>query len=137
LWDRELVLLAATHAYGIVRFLEKAASSLLTNDVVVAAISNGKESLDSVPVRFIDRHLCVLAVKASYQAIRFVPDEFFDDDLAQITIASDSRAAQFVTPVDANELVPKTKAPDTLYPRWHANEDYVRSLQAIFSNSAA
>jgi hypothetical protein len=135
LWDRELVLLAATHAYGIIRFLEKAESCWLTNDVVITAISNGKESLDSVPVRFIDRHLCVLAVKASYQSIRFVPDEFFDDELVQIAITSDSRAEQFVTPVEADELV--LKAPDSPYPRWHANEEYVRSLQAIFFNSPA
>jgi hypothetical protein len=132
LWDRDLVHLAATRAYGIVRFLEKADSRWLTKEVVITAVSNGKESLDSVPDRFIDRELCLLAVKASYQAIRFVPEAFFDDELARIAIASDRRAEQFVSTV-RNVSAPTADVSNSPYPKWHADARYVRSLQTIFS----
>jgi hypothetical protein len=131
LWDRDLVHLAATRAYGIVRFLEKADSRWLTKEVVITAVSNGKESLDSVPDRFIDRELCLLAVKASYQAIRFVPEAFFDDELARIAIASDRRAEQFVSTV-RNVSAPTADVSNSPYPKWHADARYVRSLQTIF-----
>jgi hypothetical protein len=135
IWDRELILLAAKHAYGIVGFLEKAQSSWLTHEVVLTAISNGKADLDSVPDRFIDRELCLLAVKAMYQAIRFVPDEFFDAELARIAIASDSRAEQFVALVETNAPAQGVEKPYSPYPKWYGDGEYVRSLQTIFSKS--